>query len=255
MKEKPLILVSNDDGIEAPGLKVLIDCVKSLGDVIAVAPASPQSGQSSAMTVNSPLRIKEHDEYNGALMYSVDGTPVDCVKLALHALVPRTPDLVVTGVNHGTNAGNNILYSGTMGAAMEGAMVGIPSVGFSLLSHSLSADFSHTTKYITLISEKILEKGLPSRTCLNVNFPKEEVKGLKVVRAALSHWSEEYVKFTDPHGKPFYWLTGYIINEEPDNDETDLYWLDRGYGTIGPAKVDQNDMSQISVLKNLFSLS
>ncbi len=251
MTERPLILISNDDSINAPGLKVLVDCVREIGNVIVVAPEKPQSGQSSAMTVNGLLRIKEYPEYNGAKMYSVDGTPVDCVKLALHKIVPRRPDLIVSGVNHGSNAGNNILYSGTMGAAMEGAMIGIPSVGFSLLSHSMSADFSHCVKYISYISKEILNVGLPYRTCLNVNFPKDEIKGVKVVRTALSHWTEEYQEYTDPHGKPFYWLTGSMINEEPDSTDTDLYWLDRNYATIVPSKVDQTEDSLIPKIAGL----
>lgn len=240
MIERPLILVSNDDGIEAPGLKILVDCVKDIGDVIVVAPALPQSGQSSAMTVNSPLRIKEHPEYNGAKMYSVSGTPVDCIKLSMNRIVPRRPSLVLSGINHGTNAGNNVLYSGTMGAAMEGAMVGIPSAGYSLLSHSMNADFSHTMKWITLITEDLLKNGMPYRTCLNVNFPLDEVRGLKVVRAALSHWTEEYVEYKDPHGKPFYWLTDEIINEEPGDEGTDLYWLEKGYASVVPTRVEQS---------------
>ena len=252
MEEKPLIFISNDDSINAPGLRRLVDCVKCLGDVVVVAPELPQSGMSSAMTINSPLRVKQYDDYNGAKMYSVNGTPVDCVKLPLHTSLDRMPNLVVTGINHGSNAGNNILYSGTMGAAFEGAMVGIPSIGFSILSHSMDVDFSHCAPHITNIARKILENGLPYRTCLNVNFPVGEIKGIKVVRTAISHWTEEYMKYTDPHGKDFYWLTGSIINEEPDCDETDLYWLDRGYATIVPAQTSQDATALIEPLKKIF---
>lgn len=251
MTERPLILISNDDSINAPGLRVLVDCVKNIGNVWVVAPEKPQSGMSSAMTVNGPLRIKEYPEYNGAKMYSVDGTPVDCIKLALHHIVPKKPDVIVSGVNHGSNAGNNVLYSGTMGATMEGAMIGIPAIGFSLLSHSLSADFSHCTDYITSITETILREGLPYRTCLNINFPKNKINGLKVVRTALSHWTEEYREYVDPHGKPFYWLTGSMINEEPDSDDTDLYWLDRNFATIVPTQIDQSDLGLIPSVKEL----
>lgn len=241
MMEKPLILICNDDGIKAPGLMTLIDCVKDLADVVCVAPDDARSGQSSAMTFNQPLRINGHPDYNGAKMYSVNGTPVDCVKLAMHNILDRRPSMMLSGINHGSNAGCNIIYSGTMGAAMEACMAGIPAVGYSLLSHSWDADFSECLPYIRHISERVLAEGLPDGVCLNVNFPAATaVRGLKSVRAARSHWTEEYRRYEDPHGKPFYWLTGSIINEEPDAADTDLYWLDRGYGTVVPARADQN---------------
>lgn len=239
--EKPLILISNDDGIDAPGLRVLVDCVASLGDVVVVAPDQPHSGQSSAFTVNSPLKILEHESYNGAMMRSVNGTPVDCVKLAMHHILPRRPDLLVSGVNHGSNAGNSVIYSGTMGAVFEGCMLGIPSVGYSLLHHSMQADFSQCLPFIKDISGRVLAEGLPKDVCLNINFPaKVKIRGMKVVRSARSHWTEEYQEYLDPHGKPFFWLTGSIVNEEPEADDTDLYWLDRNYATTVPCTPDQN---------------
>lgn len=238
---KKLILITNDDGIEAPGLRYLVDCVRSMADVIVVAPNQPHSGQSSAFTVNSPLRIIEHPDYNGAMMRSVTGTPVDCVKLSMHHIVPRKPDLLLSGVNHGSNAGNSIIYSGTMGATLEGCMQGIPSVGFSLLHHSLQADFSECGRYITDVTARVLAQGLPQDVCLNINFPaKVKIEGMKVVRAARSHWTEEYQEYLDPHGKPFFWLTGRIVNDEADSTDTDLYWLDRHYATTVPCTPDQN---------------
>ena len=220
---KPLILITNDDSIEAKGLRHLVDCVRHLGDICVLAPNQPQSGQSSAFTVNSPLRVIEHPDYNGAMMRSATGTPVDCVKLAMHHVLPRRPDLILSGINHGSNAGNSVIYSGTMGAAFEGCMLGIPSVGYSLLHHSLAADFSECTRFITDITARVLSDGLPQGVCLNVNFPaKVTIKGTKVVRAARSHWTDEYEEYIDPHGKPFFWLTGRIVNEEPGNPETDL---------------------------------
>lgn len=239
--EKKLILISNDDSVNAPGLHFLVDCVKELGDVWVVAPDEPKSGQSSSMTFNAPLRITEHEGYEGARLFSVSGTPVDCVKLAMHNILPRRPDLVLAGINHGSNAGNSVIYSGTMGAVFEGCMNGIPSIGYSLLHHSMKADFSECVPYVKGLTAKVLDIGLPLGVCLNVNFPaKVRIEGMKVVRAARSHWTEEYQQYTDPHGKPFYWLTGKQINEEPDNPETDLYWLERNHATCVPCTALQN---------------
>lgn len=252
MNHKPLILISNDDGINAPGLKHLIDAVAGLGEIVAVAPAMPYSGGSSSITVNAPLRIASYPDYNGAKMYSVTGTPVDCVKLALHTLAPRRPAVMFSGINHGSNAGSSLIYSGTMGAAMEGCMLGSPSVGYSLLDHSLKADFGQTLPYIRHISERVLAEGLPAQVCLNVNFPANvRIEGMKVCRSALSHWTEEYKEYIDPHGKPYYWLTGKIVNEEPGCDETDLYWLDRNYATVVPVTVDQNATSEIKGIRKM----
>lgn len=239
--EKKLILISNDDSVNAPGIHFLVDCVKGLGDVWVVAPDEPKSGQSSSLTFNSPLRIIRHEGYEGARMFSVSGTPVDCVKLAMNSIVPRRPDLVLAGVNHGSNAGNSVIYSGTMGAVFEGCMAGIPSVGYSLLSHSMDADFSECRPYIEAITSEVLAGGLPEGVCLNVNFPaKVKIEGLKVVRAARSHWTEEYQEYLDPHGQPFYWLTGRQVNEEEGNPDTDLYWLPRNYATCVPCTALQN---------------
>lgn len=240
MNEK-LILISNDDSVSAPGLHFLVDCVKDLGEVWVVAPAEPKSGQSSSLTFNAPLRVEEHEGYYGARVFSVSGTPVDCIKLSMHTILPRVPDLVLAGINHGSNAGNSVIYSGTMGAVFEGCMDGIPSIGYSLLHHSLKADFSECAPFIKQITAKVLENGLPEGVCLNVNFPaKVKIEGLKTVRAARSHWTEEYQQYIDPHGKPFYWLTGKQINEEIGDSSTDLYWLDRNYATCVPCTAMQN---------------
>lgn len=248
MTDKKIILITNDDSIEARGIHFLVDCVKDIGDVYVVAPEDPQSGQSSAMSVNRPLRIKSIPDYDGAKAFTVNGTPVDCVKLALHAVLPRRPDILLSGINHGSNAGNCIIYSGTMGAVLETCMLGIPSVGYSFLSHSPAADFTHTKPYIEMITREVIERGLPNEVCLNVNFPKGELNGLKVLRAAHGHWSEEYQEYFDPQGKPFYWLTGKFVNEEPDADDTDHYWLSRGYVSVVPARPDQSAVDAISVI-------
>ena len=183
-ENKPLILITNDDGINARGVFYLADAVKEMGEVYIVAPDNAQSGQSSAMSMKTPLRITQYPDRDGIKVFSVNGTPVDCVKLALHTIVPRRPDLLLSGINHGSNAGNNIIYSGTMGAVLETCMLGIPSIGYSYLSHSPEADFTQTHSYIQSITKNVIEKGLPNDICLNVNFPKGEIKGTKVVRAA-----------------------------------------------------------------------
>lgn len=251
-KDKPVILVTNDDGITAPGIHHLTASLPVNADIYIVAPDAPHSGQSSAITVRDPLRITEHPEYNGSNVhaFSVNGSPVDCVKLALHAIVPAKPVMLVAGINHGSNAGTSVIYSGTMGAVFEGCMQGIPSVGFSLLDHSWQADFSQCLPFVKDISARVLEKGLPSRVCLNINFPRNvKIEGMKVVAASESYWTDEYKEYTDPHGKKFYMLTGDLINMEPDNPGTDLYWLERNYGTIVPATPDQNKVDAIPHVK------
>lgn len=251
--ETPLILISNDDGIAAPGIHVLAGIAQRLGDVYIVAPSAPQSGMSSAMSVNTPLRITEHDNsgYDGNVrVFSVSGTPVDCIKLAMHNILPRRPDLMLCGINHGSNAGNNLIYSGTMGAVMEACMIGIPAIGYSLTHHSMAADFTQAMPYVEKISRAVIASGLPEGLCLNVNFPaKVAIEGLRVVRSAKSHWTEEYREYTDPSGRPFYWLTGKQINDEPDADDTDLYWLDRNYATVVPVTPDQTNVSAIKAVE------
>lgn len=250
---RPLILVCNDDGINAPGLRHLIDCVTDMGDVVAVAPESPNSGMSSAFTVNASLRIRSLDDYDGARMFAVNGTPVDCVKLGLHAIVPRKPDLMLSGINHGSNSGNSIIYSGTMGAALEACMAGIPSVGFSLLHHSIKADFSLSSEFVRLIAANVLERGLPDGVCLNVNIPARVVPvGVRSCRAARGHWADGYERYLDPHGNPFYWLKGRFINEDADATDTDEYWLGRNYISVVPVTADQTCMQAIDDLGRRF---
>ena len=252
-----LILITNDDSINAPGLKALIDAARPFGDIIAVAPALPQSGQSSALSVNKPLRINELPDYNGARMFSVSGTPVDCVKLALDAIVPRKPDLLLSGINHGSNSGNAITYSGTMGAVLEGITEQITSIGFSLLHHSIKADFTLSAPLVTEIISRVVNLGgLPPMTGLNVNIPAKIVPlGARVCRAARGHWSEEYERYVDPSGNPFYWLTGRFVNEEPDATDTDEYFLDRGYISIVPVTPEQTQFTAIAPLSDSLNLS
>lgn len=253
---RPLILISNDDGVQAPGLRHLIDCVLSLGigaEVVAVAPATHQSGKSSAITSDAPLRIIPCPDYRGARVFAVTGTPVDSIKLGIYAaLGGRIPSLVLSGVNHGTNSGNSNIYSGTMGAAMEGCMTGIPSVGFSLLDWRADADFSASTPFIQTIIRMVLRQGLPDQVCLNVNIPAHcEPKGIKVTRCARGRWTEEYKEYTDPHGGKFFMLTGVYKDDEPDNPDTDNYWLARQYVTVTPIRPDQTAVDAIPAISTL----
>lgn len=250
---RPLILISNDDSINAPGLLHLVDCVKDFGDVIVVAPEEQHSGMSSAFTVNSALRINERDDYNGARVFTVNGTPVDCIKLALHAIVPRKPDLVLAGINHGSNSGNSIIYSGTMGAVLEACMAGINSVGFSLLHHSIKADFTLSTQMVTDIVAEVLRNGLPKGVCLNVNIPAKVVPvGIRACRAARGHWSDGYSRYLDPHGNPFYWLKGRFINEDIDATDTDEYWLERNYISVVPVSADMTNIPAVKEIAHRF---
>lgn len=238
---RKLVLVTNDDSIEAPGLLRLVDCIPDGCDIIVAAPARPQSGQSSALTVNAPLRITSCADYRTARMFTVSGTPVDCVKLAMDAIVPRRPDLVLAGINHGSNSGCNVIYSGTMGAVLEGCTIGIPSAGFSLLHHSMQADFTLSMPFVKQMVAELLEHGMPQGICLNVNIPARVVpEGVRACRAARGHWTDEYARYTDPAGNPFYWLQGRFVNEEPDATDTDEYWLDRNYISVVPVACDMS---------------
>lgn len=249
---RPLIFITNDDGIDARGLEYLTSIALDYGDVVVGAPAQPQSGKSSALTVNGALEVVSHPDYSGAMMRSITGTPVDCVKVAMHAILDRKPDLLLSGVNHGSNAAINNIYSGTMGAAMEGCLLGIPSVGLSLLDHSPDADFTPLEPFIRDIITKVLADGLPEGICLNVNFPSRCTPlGIKTVRAARGHWTEEYSDYATPHGHPFYWLTGRFLNEEPDNPDTDEYWLARQYATVVPIRPDQTAHDMIAAVGRL----
>ncbi|MDE6178905.1 MAG: 5'/3'-nucleotidase SurE, partial [Duncaniella sp.] len=228
----PLILITNDDGYSSKGIARLAELVSGMGETVIVAPLEAQAGKSSAITAEAPLRVRSHAPVGGASVYSVDGTPVDCVKLAMHAILDRRPDLVLSGINHGSNASVNNMYSGTMGAAMEGCVLGIPSVGFSLLDHNPDADFGGADAVVTEVVGRVLAGGLPEGVCLNVNIPAgRRPEGIRTVRAAAGHWTEEYRDYSTPSGRPFYWLTGKFHNLEPDNPETDEYWLARGWAT------------------------
>lgn len=238
-KKKPTILVVNDDGITAPGIKVLIEEMQLIGHVIVVAPDSPQSGMGHAITIGKPLRLDKIELYDGVEMYKCSGTPVDCVKLAVNKIFKgNKPDLCVSGINHGLNNSINVLYSGTMSAAVEGAIEHIPSIGFSLDDFSYHADFEHCRKFIQQIAKQVLENGLPTNTLLNVNFPKtKEIKGIKICRQAGAHWVEEFDERVDPHNRDYYWMTGKFELQDKGED-TDCYALEHDYVSVVPVQFD-----------------
>lgn len=240
--DKPLILVTNDDGITAPGLRMLIRIMKTIGDVVVVAPDSPQSAMGHAITINSTLYCDPIEiEKDGVQKeYRCSGTPVDCVKLATRQILDRKPDLCVSGINHGSNSAINVIYSGTMSAAVEAGIEGIPAIGFSLLDYSMKADFEPSEKYVRKIVENVLQFGLPKGVVLNVNIPKlseKDIKGIKICRQANAHWMENFDKRKNPMGRTYYWLTGDFINEDKGED-TDEYALQNGYVSIVPTMFD-----------------
>jgi 5'-nucleotidase len=238
--QKPLILITNDDGIQAPGLRNLVKFMLPIGEVIVVAPDKPQSGMGHAITITMPLHMHKLMKTNEHSEYSCTGTPVDCVKLAIDKILHRKPDLLVSGINHGSNASINIIYSGTMSAALEGAMEGVPSIGFSLIEYAYDADFSHTEKYVQKIAANVIENGLPKEVCLNVNFPgisSEPLKGVRICRQAMAHWKEEFDQRKDPHGRDYFWLTGVFENHDEGKD-TDEWALANNYVSIVPAHFD-----------------
>ncbi|SHJ41264.1 5'-nucleotidase /3'-nucleotidase /exopolyphosphatase [Maribacter aquivivus] len=241
--EKPLILITNDDGITAPGLRMLITIMKKIGDVVVVAPDSPQSGMGHAITLDTALfskKMKIDLDQDGIDEYSCSGTPADCVKLALQEILPKRPDICVSGINHGSNSSINVIYSGTMSAAVEAGIEGIPAIGFSLCDYSWNADFSQAQDFIHDIVTQALANGIPKGTVLNVNIPKlkkEEIKGIKVCRQAKANWKEKFDKRTNPMGKDYYWLTGEfeLLDKGEDTDE---WALANGYISVVPIQFD-----------------
>lgn len=239
MKKRPLILVTNDDGITAKGILSLIEVMKEFGDVFVVAPDSPQSGMGHAVTINGILRLEER-KLDGVKAWACTGTPVDCVKLAIYHIMHRKPDLLVSGINHGANSSINVIYSGTMSAAVEGAVENIPSIGFSLLDYAMDADFSAAKSIARTLTKNILENGLEAGTCLNVNIPKlpkEEIKGIKICRQAKAFWEDAFEKRIDPSGNSYFWLTGEFNNSDKGED-TDEWALQNGFASVVPVHYD-----------------
>lgn len=251
--KKPLILVTNDDGITAPGIKALVDVVKEFGNVVVVAPDSPQSGMGHAITVNSTLHIdKISDDNSEIIEYTTSGTPADCVKIAKHEIIKDTIDLCVSGINHGANSSINVIYSGTMSAAIEAGIEGIPSIGFSLCDFSWKADFDQIKPFVRKIIKEVLAFGLPEGVVLNVNFPKlkkEDIKGIKICRQAKAKYSEKFDKRQSPFGKEYYWLAGEFVCEDKGED-TDEWALQNGYISVVPAQFDLTAHHAIQQLNN-----
>ena len=245
---KPLILVTNDDGITAPGLKALVKVAVKIGNVAVIAPDSPQSGMGHAITVNSPIRIDKSEVFDEIESYTCSGTPVDCVKVGIFHILKRKPDIILSGINHGSNAATNVIYSGTMSAAVEGAMENIPSIGFSLDDFAHEADFNPTQYYAEKLIKKALDNHFPNNVCLNVNVPKlslKKLKGMKVCRQASAFWEDRFDERKDPLGKKYYWLTGEFKDQE-QADDTDMAALRKGYVAIVPVQFDMTAHHAIS---------
>jgi 5'-nucleotidase len=255
MAQKPLILITNDDGISAPGILHLSSIAMQFGDVYVVAPDKPQSGMGHAITINNTIRIQKTNYHLGAIEeYSCSGTPVDCVKMATTKLLPRKPTLILSGINHGSNSSINVIYSGTMSAAIEGSLEGASSVGFSLSDYDINADFSATTTYIQKIIASCLKDQLPTGICLNVNFPKlktDEINGLKICRQAKANWVETFEERKDPYNRSYFWLTGKFVNFEPEAKDTDEWALQNGYVAVVPIMCDLTAHQYINHLKNI----
>ncbi len=241
--QKPVILITNDDGITSPGIRALIDAVKDLGTVIVVAPDSPQSGMGHAITIGDPLRLNKMDVFDGIESWQCSGTPADCVKLARDKILHRKPDLCLSGINHGANHSINVIYSGTMSAAMEAAIEGVPSIGFSSLDYKFNADFTVAKQVVHELTQRMLAQKMPDHILLNVNIPITTVadfKGMKICRQAYARWAEEFDHRIDPRGKDYYWMTGKFINMDTEPG-TDVEALKNGYASVVPIKIDFTD--------------
>lgn len=239
-RQKPVILITNDDGITAPGIRNLVEAVKDLGKIVVVAPDKPQSGMGHAITIGQPLRLHKVHVFEGIESYACTGTPVDCVKLAVDKILHRKPDLCLSGINHGANHSINVIYSGTMSAAVEAAIESIPSAGFSLLDYNIEADFSGARKYVRIIVENMLKTKLDKHTVLNVNIPsvpEELLRGIKICRQAYAKYIEDFIERTDPHNRMYYWLTGEFVNFDKGTD-TDVWALDHKYVSVVPVQFD-----------------
>ena len=247
--EKPLILISNDDGVTSKGINALIQMLRPLGELVVVAPDGPRSGAACSLTSVEPVHYNLLREEEGLTVYSCSGTPVDCVKLAMHDVLSRRPDVVVGGINHGDNSAVNVHYSGTMGVVLEGCMKAVPAVGFSLCDHAPDADFEPLTDYVRGITGQVLEHGLPEGVCLNVNFPlAPSFRGVKVCRQAKGLWQQEWVPCPHPRKSHYYWLTGSFHCTEMSED-SDTWALEHGYVAITPVQVDMTAYGMLEQMK------
>ena len=253
-KEKPVILITNDDGVTAPGILNLVEAVKDLGKIVVVAPDKPQSGMGHAITIGQPLRLHKIHSIDNVETWSCTGTPVDCVKLAVDKVLHRKPDICLSGINHGANHSINVIYSGTMSAAVEAAIESIPSVGFSLLDYRIDADFTGARKYVRIIVEKMLSTKLDKHTVLNVNIPAvapELLKGFKICKQAYAKYEEDFIERNDPHGRHYYWLTGEFVNFDKGKD-TDVWALANNYVSVVPVQFDLTNYVLKSKLEKIW---
>lgn len=252
--EKPLILITNDDGIFAKGIKELVRSVKDLGEIVVVAPDKPQSGKGHSVTLDFPLWYRPNKIDEDVRGFKCTGTPADCVKIALFKILDRKPDIILSGINHGSNSSINILYSGTMGAAVEGALHNIPSIGFSLLNFAPDSDFTTAGKYARLITQKVLSDNKVPNLCLNVNIPyddPENIKGIKMCRQSRGEWREFFEENYHPSNRrPYYWLTGDFINNDIDDESTDEWALSHHYISVQPVKFDCTDYQLLNDMKS-----
>ena len=249
--KRPLLLISNDDGYQAKGIRELVEMVSDLGDIIVCAPESARSGFSCAFSAMTPLKLQLREKRKGVEIWSCNGTPVDCVKMALAEIVPRTPDMVIGGINHGDNASVNVHYSGTMGVTLEGCMKYIPSVAYSLCDHRDDANFEPLRPLVRTITMRVLEEGLPMGVCLNVNFPLvPEYKGVRVCRMAKGTWGQEVVRCAHPRGYDYWWMVGKYTNDEPTATDTDNWALANGYVAITPTQTDVTAYTAIDNIKS-----
>jgi 5'-nucleotidase len=254
VKNKPVILITNDDGVTAPGILNLIEAVKGLGKIVVVAPDKPQSGMGHAITIGQPLRLHKLKSVDDVEIWSCTGTPVDCVKLAVDKILHRKPDICISGINHGANHSINVIYSGTMSAAVEAAIESIPSVGFSLLDHRIDADFTGARKYARIVVKKMLAAPMDKHIVLNVNIPKvpvELLKGIKICRQAYAKYEEDFIERKDPHGRHYYWLTGEFVNFDKGKD-TDVWALDNNFVSIVPIQFDLTNYTLKTKLEKLW---
>ncbi|RCK73098.1 MAG: 5-nucleotidase SurE [Ignavibacteriae bacterium] len=250
MRKRPLILISNDDGIDAPGIYALVNEIKKIGEVFVAAPDKQQSAVGHAITMNYPLRAQKFYKNGKFFGYAIDGTPADAVKLAVGSLLKQKPDLLISGINHGANTAVSIIYSGTVSAATEGTFLGIPSIAVSLTTYG-KPDFRYAAKFTKKLAQTVLKKGIPAGTLLNVNvppIPEKEIKGVKITRQSKAKWNDWFETRKDPNNKEYYWLTGRLVDEEK-SDDTDLWAVEHNYVSITPIQYDLTDYKLLGVLK------
>jgi 5'-nucleotidase len=255
MDRKPRVLLTNDDGIDAPGLQKLASALSRKWDIYIAAPERQKSAVSNALNISNPLRVLEHPPNGVCKSYAINGTPADCVKLALSTLLDFRPDLIISGINHGQNTAINILYSGTVAGATEGMLFGVPSIAASVASHDYSADLEGSIEYVEKIAGKIIDSSLPHGTLLNVNIPsipKEQIKGIKITMQSSNTWKDRYEQRNDPFGRIYYWFAGSFADED-ESPESDDFALKEGYVSVTPLEINFTSFKSIEKIKSVFS--